>query len=39
MKLNAPTFSKRRLVITLTAMAGLALTAPAQAQGLSLIHI
>ena len=33
MKLNAPTFSKRRLVITLAAMAGLALTAPAQAQG------
>ena len=33
MKLNAPTFSKRRLVVTLAAMAGLALAAPAQAQG------
>ena len=33
MKLNAPTLCKRRLVITLAAMAGLALTAPAQAQG------
>ena len=33
MKINAPTFSKRRLVVTLAAMAGLALAAPAQAQG------
>ena len=33
MKINATTFSKRRLVVTLAAMAGLALAAPAQAQG------
>ena len=33
MKLNATTLYKRRLVVTLAAMAGLALAAPAQAQG------
>ena len=33
MKLNAPTLCKRRLMITLAAMAGIALAAPAQAQG------